>query len=296
MQKQEILLNKYEEKFLKDLCNKMYKNFSNNHIDIFLCGGDVNEDTVRKKVRDYLKSEKYIMIFYPEKVFVEYFNLNSESDYLTLETILAENVDFICIVCESPGSIAELGAFSINKKVRPKIIAMIDEKYKNDESFINLGPVKHLLNNDKSSVKHYSDENIEEICAELQKKFKQHLKEYTKPRTIDKITGMFYFISLLLYLFKELDKDKLFCYVKYVVEKLENPGADFEFIPIYSATEKILFNENFIQNKTQKTLELTKSGSEFIYDLMNKNENPIYNLVISDIIKYKYYKSYHYSS
>lgn len=294
MHKKEISLNKHEKKLLEDLCDKLYKKFSNNHVDIFLCGGDINADTIRKKVNAYLKSEKCIMIFYPEKVFVEYFNLNNKADYLTLETILAENVDFICIICESPGSIAELGAFSANKDVRPKIIAMIDKKFEKDESFINLGPVKHLLSHNKSSVKYYNDENLEKICNKLRTQFKQHLKESVEPRTVSKITGMFYFISLLLYLFKELNKDKLFSYLKYTVEEIEGIKEDFE--PIYSATQKILFNENFIKNKTQTTLELTKSGSQFVYELLNTKENPIYNEIISDIIKYKYYKYYHYSS
>ena len=142
------------------------------------------------------------MIFYPEKVFVEYFNLNKNSDYLSLETLLAQNVDYICIVCESSGSLVELGAFSNIEEIRNKIIALNDEKYKKEKSFVNLGPIKHLLKYNKNSAKFYNDENLTKICDDLKKMFRQYLKISNEPRTIDKITGMFYFICLLLYFFK----------------------------------------------------------------------------------------------
>lgn len=39
-------------------------------------------------------------------------------DLFTLENFLAENSDLIMIVCESPGSFTELGAFTSNEKTR----------------------------------------------------------------------------------------------------------------------------------------------------------------------------------
>lgn len=293
MDKKEKVLDKYEKKILDKLYNKMYKNLPNRHVDIFLCGGDINKDTIRKKVRNFLKSVDFLMIFFPERIFVEYFNLNKEADYLTLETILAENVDYICIVCESPGAFAELGAFANNKNLQDKIIVLNDEQYKNDPSFINLGPIKHLKKKNKKSVYFYNDIELSKICLRLQKFFKQHLDKSKEPRNIDKITGMFYFITLTLYLFKSLDKNDLYSYIKYLTESIRIPSSEFNFEATYSATIKILFNENFVKNKNLKEIELTTTGKNFIYNLIHINPKPIYNEVISDIIWYKFY---HYSS
>ena len=66
MDKKEKVLDKYEKKILDKLYNKMYKNLPNRHVDIFLCGGDINKDTIRKKVRNFLKSVDFLMIFFPE--------------------------------------------------------------------------------------------------------------------------------------------------------------------------------------------------------------------------------------
>src|SRR5574344_507543 len=252
-----IETKKLEEKVIKDLCTKIYRNFTNNHVDIFLCGGDIEQNSIRKKIKDLLK-EKYIMIFYPERVFVEYFNLNKKSDYLALETILAQNVDYICIVCESAGSLVELGAFANNSEIRDKIIALNDEKYKKEKSFINLGPIKHLLNNNKNSVKFYTEDTLEQICEGLKKTFRQKLKTHVNARSIDKITGMFYFICLLLYFFKYLEKGKLYNFINYAIKNVENIQIE-DLKARYYATEKILL------------------------ELINKNEKIIYNSVISDI-------------
>lgn len=292
MNRFEIQLNEFEKKVLNNICKEIYKNFSKNHVDIFLCGGDLTENTIRKKVKTLLQ-EKYIMIFYPEKVFVEYFNLNKNSDYLALETLLAQNVDYICIVCESSGSLVELGAFSNIEEIRNKIIALNDEKYKKEKSFVNLGPIKHLLKYNKNSVKFYNDENLTKICDDLKKMFRQHLKISNEPRTLDKITGMFYFICLLLYFFKSLEKEKLLSYLQYVILSVEKKEDFNDLEARYYAAEKILFNENLIKNKSQKELELTEKAKKMMLELINKNENIVYNNVISDIIKLKYY---HYSS
>ena len=286
-------LNKYEIKILNSVYNNFYKNLPNSHVDIFLCGGDLNSNTVRKQVRNFFRLAKNLMIFFPERIFVEYFNLNKNLDYLTLETILAENVDFICIVCESPGAFAELGAFSNNEKLRDKIIVLNDEKYKNDPSFINLGPLKCLKKANKNSVKYYNQVTLMKICLNLIKYFYKKLNKTSAHRSIATITGMFYFLSLILYLFKSLDKNILYEYMKYVINIVKDKPANFDFNATYYAAYKILFNENFVKNKNIKEIELTKSGKDFIYKLIHTNPNPVYNDVISDIIWYKFY---HYSS
>lgn len=75
-------------------------------------------------------------------------------DLLGLEEILAHSVDAIVIFPESPGSFAELGAFSGNKSLKHKTICILESKYKSDLSFVNVGPVKILKNVKSSRVIH----------------------------------------------------------------------------------------------------------------------------------------------
>jgi hypothetical protein len=49
----------------------------------------------------------------------------------------------IILFVESPGSIAELGAFSALKTVQPKVLAVVNKKF-DRPSFIANGPVRHL--------------------------------------------------------------------------------------------------------------------------------------------------------
>ncbi len=51
-------------------------------------------------------------------------------DLLALESFLADNSDLILIVCESPGSFAELGAFVNNESTLNKVVVLIQKKYK----------------------------------------------------------------------------------------------------------------------------------------------------------------------
>ena len=92
---------------------------------VFLCGGDCkfNGSEKNKQIRNAIKSklennaDYKIKVLYPEELFFddskknlsEYFK---QRDLLELETILANNSNIVCIICESIGSATELGAFT----------------------------------------------------------------------------------------------------------------------------------------------------------------------------------------
>ena len=96
---------------------------------------------------------------------------------------------------------------------------------------------------------------------------------------------MFYFIAILLYLFKYLDKAVLLRYTKYIVDYLKI--KDMKFDPIFVATKKLLFYENFIKSDND-IFSLTSYGEKFINEYINKKDKDIYNKVIADIIMYRY--------
>ena len=87
---------------------------------VFICGGK------NSKRREQL--EKYIQKHHPNKFLLfeaeDVWNFIrhdfSDSNALQLEEKLADYADAIIVLVESYGSVAELGAFSINKNLRQK--------------------------------------------------------------------------------------------------------------------------------------------------------------------------------
>lgn len=66
------------------------------------------------------------------------------SDLLELEEYFASVARIIVIVSESPGSFAEMGAFTSNKKIQKKILIVTQEKHYKSNSFIRYGIIQHL--------------------------------------------------------------------------------------------------------------------------------------------------------
>src|SRR5690606_14152668 len=76
-------------------------------------------------------------------------------DLIDLETHLAHLSDLIVLIVESPGSIAELGAFSVVPEIREKLQVFIrQERYKSD-SFISLGPIRSIKRSNGTAVRSY---------------------------------------------------------------------------------------------------------------------------------------------
>jgi len=69
-----------------------------------------------------------------------------------LENLLAESVSAVVILLQSPGTIAELGAFSNHPRLKDKLLVVIDPHYKRSQGFINTGPVRHLQKQTMSKV------------------------------------------------------------------------------------------------------------------------------------------------
>lgn len=121
--------------------DEIYKPAYYKKTTVFLCGADINDKTKgRSKLSKHLRSAGNIELLFPEELFEELLTGSSGLSLLALENILAESADAIVILPESPGSFAELGAFSNNKALASKIVCIPDKKYKNQKSFINYGP------------------------------------------------------------------------------------------------------------------------------------------------------------
>ena len=78
------------------------------------------------------------------------------TDLVTFETHLAALADVVVVFVESAGSIAELGAFSHLAEVRTKVLAFVqNSRYDDTRSYIKLGPLAFLEQQDDQSVNAY---------------------------------------------------------------------------------------------------------------------------------------------
>ncbi|HVB86153.1 MAG TPA: retron St85 family effector protein [Candidatus Dormibacteraeota bacterium] len=109
---------------------------------IFLCGGAGS--SVRDTLRDYLKKHvPGVSLFYAERVW-EQIASRVEHGALKMESDLAELADLVIIIVESPGTCAELGAFSLSEPLRKKLLPIVDGRYERESSFIATGPLRWI--------------------------------------------------------------------------------------------------------------------------------------------------------
>lgn len=129
----------------------------NYKISVFLCGAELkNKNNIRHKIA-YAFRNRYLYYFnydiiFPEDLFDELLKKSDSFDLLSLENLLAESVDVIVVIPESPGSFTELGAFANNEKLRAKMVCVMDSTYKDHTSFINQGPVKLIRKYNKDAI------------------------------------------------------------------------------------------------------------------------------------------------
>jgi hypothetical protein len=109
---------------------------------VFLCGaaGSHSRDTVR----DYLrKHSPELGVFYAERVW-EHIARHIDRGALKMEEDLALLADLVVIIVESPGTFAELGAFSLSDPLRKKLLPIVDERWRDQQSFISTGPLRWI--------------------------------------------------------------------------------------------------------------------------------------------------------
>jgi hypothetical protein len=121
---------------------------------ILICGGPVSKEiTVFKSCRDifyqYVKNSQTCLfrdnVILAEEIF-SYFEHSSYKDLISFEKDLVELSSLTVLFSESPGSIAELGSFSVLPKVQDRLLVVMHEDDALKESFIWRGPALHLKN------------------------------------------------------------------------------------------------------------------------------------------------------
>ena len=237
---------------VNEIYNEVFCNIQHGNIDLFLCGAASTKEKIsyRDIIRSKLEDNSNLSILYPEDMFMEMLN-RKKYDLLTLEKFLANNSDIILIVCESPGSFTELGAFVNNSDTLEKVVILLQTKYKNTKSFIRLGPVEHVRMKNKNSIiyfNHNIDEAIDKIKKYLKNRFRYlgYKRKESKIKDLNLISGQYYFIILLLYFYQELSVKMLVDNLKKLYKMKYNIE---EFDIIYSSAIKRLFKEGLIKKE-----------------------------------------------
>jgi len=200
--------------------NEIFKPANIFKTTIFLCGADLSQkDKMRYKIAEALKGWIYSIYFdiiYPEDIFDELLYGSNRSDLLFLEGLLAESVDAIIVIPESPGSFAELGAFANNNLLREKLICVVDLQYKKDKSFINQGPLRLVKKSGKGHVLFVDPTNVEKDIVSLATSLRRMKKKSRKLTDKISLLQLDNFLLPAIYLLEPVSKDILQKMVSYV--------------------------------------------------------------------------------
>lgn len=118
---------------------------------VFTCGAERGSSgkTCRESIVEYADRHLKGFRFFEAEAFFRAFAESAKSDLLTLEEKLAGYSDCILIVLESPGAVAELGAFTLHNDLAKIVLAVNERRFRDSTSFISLGPLKKV---DKAST------------------------------------------------------------------------------------------------------------------------------------------------
>ena len=279
------------EKIYHDVFSKIQKG----NVDLFLCGAasTKKKTSYRDQFKEKIESFKRISVLYPEELFMEMLS-RKKYDLLTLEKLLAKNCDYIAIVCESPGSFTELGAFVNNSETVDKVIVLLQTKYKNAKSFICQGPVQYVLSRNKNHVIYYNTD-IEDAALEIRKLLLPKYMFYSKAnisfKDLDTITGQYNFVLLLLYFFKVIKVKDLNDSIKGLYNYRSFTSNEFDMV--YSSAIRRLFKDGLLakssSDKDESRYQLTRKGYMGALELLSyaqiKNRTSLYNGIRMKIMK-----------
>jgi len=193
---------------------------------IFLCGASIDDkNKLRYKIAERFNNFLYLFwydIIYPEEIFDELLYSVKTKDLLSLENLLADSVDSIVLIPESPGSFAELGSFANDSTLRKKTICIIDKKYKKDKSFINKGPLKLIKNANKFAIIFIDPNNIDKAMGELQFALRKLKSKSQKRMDIISLLQLEKFLLPCIFLLEPVSKETLINLVGSATQDEEN--------------------------------------------------------------------------
>lgn len=220
---------------------------------------------------DILNTNPRFHLLYPEDIFDDLLAGQGQYSLLELENILADSVDCIVIFPESPGSFAEIGAFSNNEKLAKKMIVLSNKKYKNDKSFINYGPYRLIKKSKSGKVINinYDDLSNQLNKMNIYRNVNSHVNQIKKNNPVEKnIANLLEaenFILPCVYLFEYIDILILNKLMRFATNQ-----ADSLCEIATKSTVGTLTQKHYI-SRTNKGFVLTKQGIEYVRKNFDSN-------------------------
>jgi len=278
-----------------------------NDISIFLCGGSKRIDeklrkTIGNKLSKKVSKYKYT-IFYPESIFMELLLGHNKKNLLELEGFLAQNVNVVVILLQSPGTFTELGAFSNNILLSNKLVVITKTKYKNKRSFINYGPIRYLMNESLSKII-YSKLEFSEIDALVEQITTASISIFKSSSPKFNLTNpliAYDYYLVLIYVFDPIKKNVLLKIVSNLIdnddsithEKIDNDDSiileeidNDDSMTLGETVLNSLKNERKISfNYKDNSISITKKGINSL--LQEQNTKKRYKNISTVLTKYR---------
>lgn len=129
---------------------------------VFLCGPGFEHSRykIREDIKAHLCSFENVEVIYGEDLEKPKYRKELQKgkhDLQTLEMDFAHLADFTVLMLESPGSIAELGTFSMIEALRQRIFVVTPAEFYKSESYIARGPLSILSRISSINVSYFHD-------------------------------------------------------------------------------------------------------------------------------------------
>jgi hypothetical protein len=268
---------------------------------VLLCGGSVaplkvnpdDDDPPIASLRDAIsRTNTAYEIFRPEEI-TSWQADGVFKNLMTFEADLASICSLVVIVLESPGSLAELGAFSQLPDLSKKIIVIRSSDFQDDTSFINLGILRYIAESHESSIKSYpwnilnpqsiTEEMIDDVISDIKFELSELKKsEVFKPCQSSHIVVL---ICEIINYFTALKEHEIFEYLTIVGTKINKDELRCKLFLLekFKLINKIGYSDSIFYMRSQEKYHRLR--------LTLKNE------VYPDVLRFKvecidYYKKY----
>ena len=202
--------------------------YCSSHI-VLLCGGRAPEKNNPDDPDPPTSSLRHALVTNPKNQ-IEFFKPEDVTNWqvdaafknlIDLEVELAAICSLVVIILESPGAIAELGAFSQLEEFNSKIVAICSQGHFHNDSFIKLGIFRHIKSFKESAIKSYpwqttsppsiAEEIIDDVVYDVQ----DELNKLPKTKTFKKNNNCHVFVLIceLIALFVALKETEILEYL-----------------------------------------------------------------------------------
>jgi hypothetical protein len=195
-------------------------------------------------------------VFYAEQVW-EQIASRANRSALKMESDLAALADLVIIIVESPGTFAELGAFSLSDELRKKVLPVIDQRYRNEESFIATGPVRWIDSDSRYSPTIYVPlSRILEAADQVEDRISRISRSHTtKISDISKSARhLLFFLCDLICVIHPASVEMVEYYVKRIAPAISASNTDISMLLGLGAAMELLREDRISDNGIEHIL------------------------------------------